>query len=185
MTVLRIPVTHPPHTVAIATMPPTKKGTIVPKESVYNISEGWFRDDSRGIVAGHGGGSEGIYFCDQKTQGCTASIRWVKQATSSWKMAFFDGKHENCGGAITSASTGGMDHQRAEAASYCQGGNGGDALVVLYPAGEVGLSETSDAHYSSVKAKLRLLLHDLEKHSPGMVGNVEVIVLYLCVCSSH
>ena len=35
---------------------------IVPKESVYKISERCFRGDGRGMVAGKGGGRQRVYY---------------------------------------------------------------------------------------------------------------------------
>ena len=93
----------------MATTPTAQKGMIVPKESVYKISERCFRDHGRGMVAGKGGGRQRVYFCDQRDQGCTASIRWVKQATLSWKLTHLDRTHVNCGGATSSASIREMD----------------------------------------------------------------------------
>ena len=76
------PIPAQPLETPMATTPTAQKGMILPKESVYKISERCFRDDGRGMVAGKGGGRQRVYFCDQKDQGCSASIRWVKQATS-------------------------------------------------------------------------------------------------------
>ena len=61
------------------------------------------------MVAGKGSGRQRVYFCDQKKQDCAATVRWGKQATSSWKLTYLNGTHENCGGATTSASLRGMD----------------------------------------------------------------------------
>ena len=43
--------------------------------------------------------------------GCTPSIRWVKQVTSSWKLTYLDAKHGNCEGATSSAIIRGMDDE--------------------------------------------------------------------------
>lgn len=60
------------------------------------------------MIAGKGGGHQRIYVCDKNNQGCTASVRWVKQVISPWKLTYLDGKHENCGEATSSPSTKGM-----------------------------------------------------------------------------
>ena len=56
------------------------------------------------MVAGKGSGRQRVYFCDQKKQSCRTTVRWVKQATSSWKLTYLNGTHENYGGVINSAS---------------------------------------------------------------------------------
>ena len=61
------------------------------------------------MVAGKGSGRQRVYLCDQKVQGCSAFIRWVKQATFSWKVTHLDRTHVNCGGATSSASIRGMN----------------------------------------------------------------------------
>ena len=79
------------------TTPTAQKGMIVPKESVYKISERCFRGDRPGMVAGkEGGGRQRVYLCDQKVQGCSGSIGRVKQATSFWKLTHLDRTHVNC-----------------------------------------------------------------------------------------
>ena len=68
----------------MATQPaPAKQGMIVPKDHVYKISARWFRENGRCMVAGKGSGRQRVYFCVQKKQGCAATVRWVKKATSS------------------------------------------------------------------------------------------------------
>ena len=44
------------------------------------------------------------------------------------------------------------------------------------------LVDTSDVQQASYMSKLRLYLHELEKHSSGTVMDVEVRVFFPCVC---
>ena len=92
------------------------------------------------MVAGKGSGRQRVYFCDQKKQGCAATVRWVKHATSSWKLTYLNGTHRNCGGATTSASLRGMDDVIVlsffydvldDIAHSSETGGGGDASAVF------------------------------------------------------
>ena len=63
----------------------------------------------RSIVAGKGGSRQRAYKCDQWKQGCTACVRWTKQAQGGWKVSSLDDTHLNCGGATTSATLRGVN----------------------------------------------------------------------------
>lgn len=56
------------HTVAMATTDPTQTGMVVPKGNLYKISERWFRDNGRVMVAGKGGGGQRINVSDENKQ---------------------------------------------------------------------------------------------------------------------
>ena len=145
----------------------------------------------RSIVAGKGGTRQRTYKCDQWKQGCTACIRWTKQAQGGWKVSSLNDTHLNCGGATTSATLRGVNDvikgivnndlsisgpklkKAAEAAT------GSTLSLSTVQRAKQRLSELTDAQEAERMTKLRPYLKKLQESSPGTVTNVEVRVFRL------
>ena len=145
----------------------------------------------RSIVAGKGDSRQRTYKCDQWKQGCTACIRWTKQAQGGWKVSSLNDTHLNCGGATTSATLRGVNDvikgivsnelsisgpklkKAAEAAT------GSTLSLSTVQRAKQLLSELTDAQEAELMTKLRPYLKKLQESSPGTVTNVEVRVFRL------